>query len=482
MKDWEKIALNLLHESLNPIPHEKNELDWKADLSEKTEKLAHHLCAFANTQGGGFLAFGVDDNGSIIGIREKPYQETIKKLGNIARQNIIPGSAIDYTILTYQGHELLLVYVKESQEKPVHLRSGTIYDSYTRSAGQTRKMTKLEVAQLIARSSGASFEEESALSNLTSDDVIKRLDVQSYFDLLSMPLPQTNEAILDRLTYDKIVRKDGDSLLITNLGAILFAKDLREFDHLQRKSVRVIIYDKTDRLQVRREYEEKHGYASGFEGLINYISNQLPTNEIIEQALRKEVKMYPDLAIRELVANAIIHQDFSTMGTGPMVEIFSDRIEITNPGKPLINTMRFIDSPPQSRNELLASFMRRANICEERGSGIDKVIFQVELYQLPAPNFIETDNHLRVVLYAYRPLAKMEKGDRIRACYQHCCLKYVSGQRMSNQTLRERFSISEANYPMASRIIADTIKAKFVKPSEPESKSKKYATYLPYWG
>ena len=70
-----------------------------------------------------------------------------------------------------------------------------------------------------------------------------------------------------------------------------------------------------------------------------------------------------------------------------MVEIFSDRIEIMNPGKPLIDTDRFLDHSPKSRNEDLASFMRRINVCEERGSGIDKVITYCEIAQMPAPSF-----------------------------------------------------------------------------------------------
>src|SRR5476651_2367404 len=97
--------------------------------------------------------------------------------------------------------------------------------------------------------------------------------------------------------------------------------------------------------------------------------------------------MYPEIAIRELVANALIHQDFEETGTSPMIEIYEDRIEISNPGKALIDTLRFLDYSPQSRNEMLASFMRRLKICEERGSGVDKVAFQTELYQLPAPKF-----------------------------------------------------------------------------------------------
>lgn len=212
-----------------------------------------------------------------------------------------------------------------------------------------------------------------------------------------------------------------------------------------------------------------------------FINNHLSQNEQIGQAFRKEQLMYPELAIRELVANAIIHQDFNISGTGPLIEIFSDRIEITNPGIPLIDTMRFIDEPPLSRNEALASFMRRINICEERGSGIDKVISVVELFQLPAPEFRVTDNHTKVTLFSYKKLADMDKADRLRACYQHACLRYVSNDQMTNSSLRERFSIKDSNYSMASRIIGDTIAEGLIKPYDPDNTSRKHAKYVPFW-
>jgi len=164
-----------------------------------------------------------------------------------------------------------------------------------------------------------------------------------------------------------------------------------------------------------------------------------------------------------------------------MVEIFVDRIEITNPGRPVIPTERFIDSPPQSRNEILAALMRRIKICEERGSGIDKVIFHVELYQLPAPDFIEAPHHLKAILYAHKPLSKMDTATRIRACYQHCCLKYVSQEKMTNKSLRERLGISELNHSMVSRIISNAIQKSLIKRGDPDNKSKKHAYYIPFW-
>ena len=209
---------------------------------------------------------------------------------------------------------------------------------------------------------------------------------------------------------------------------MLFAKDINVFDAVKRKTLRVIQYEGKNKLKTLKDQAGKFGYAVGFERLMAYINGLLPSNEVIGQALRNTVSMYPQIAIRELVANALIHQDFDERGTGPMVEIYADRIEISNPGLPLITPNRFIDEY-QSRNEDLAGIMRRFGICEEKGSGIDKVIFNIELFQLPALDVQAQEKHTKVILYAYQKFADMDKKDRIRACYQHACLKFVTNIR-----------------------------------------------------
>ncbi len=168
--------------------------------------------------------------------------------------------------------------------------------------------------------------------------------------------------------------------------------------------------------------------------------------------------MYPEIAVRELVANALIHQDLSLTGNGPMVEVFGDRMEITNPGLPLVQVDRFLDTPPRSRNETLASFMRRIGVCEERGSGVDKVVFQTELFQLPAPIFEATGESTRVVLFAHRPLSQMEKSDRVRACHLHAA----------------------RNSSTASRLIKEALEAKQIRPHD-ELASRKLMKYVPWW-
>jgi predicted HTH transcriptional regulator len=169
---------------------------------------------------------------------------------------------------------------------------------------------------------------------------------------------------------------------------------------------------------------------------------QLPQNEIIENALRKKVKLLPDDSVRELIANALIHQDFSIGGAAPMIEVYSNRAELSNPGDPIVPVERFIDGY-QSRNERLADFMRRMSICEEKSSGIDRVVHEAEVFQLPAPDFRTGHRRTVVTVYGPKPFDDMDRDDRVRACYQHCALKWVVSQRMTNQSLRGRFGLPE---------------------------------------
>jgi predicted HTH transcriptional regulator len=259
----------------------------------------------------------------------------------------------------------------------------------------------------------------------------------------------------------------------------LFAKNLPEFESVQRKSVRVIVYKGKNKVETIREQIGAKGYALGFFGLVDWVNSQLPANEEIGKVLRKESRIYPEIAIRELVANALIHQDLSVKGFS-MIEIFSDRIEISNPGNPLITPDRFIDSYI-SRNEKLADLMRRMGFCEEKGSGLDKVIFYNELYQLPPINVIIDENRTRVTLYSYKKLNDLDKKEKVRACYQHACLKWVSNEKMSNQSLRKRFQIEDQNAAIASRIIKDTFEAGMIKEDDPENKSRKHRSYVPFW-
>lgn len=124
--------------------------------------------------------------------------------------------------------------------------------------------------------------------------------------------------------------------------------------------------------------------------------------------------------------------------------------------------------------------MRRIGIREERGSGVDKVVFETEYYQLPAPDFDVTGENTRAILFAHRPLSKMDKEDRVRACYLHACLRYVNRAYMTNTSLRDRFGIDVKNSATASRIIKETIDGGLIKPFD-DMASRKFKKYVPFW-
>jgi ATP-dependent DNA helicase RecG len=244
--------------------------------------------------------------------------------------------------------------------------------------------------------------------------------------------------------------------------------------------LRTVQYHGNSRIDTIREQTINRGYASGYAQSIDYIVNLLPSNEIIGRAFRNATPMFPELAIREIIANAVIHQDFSQTGNGPMVEIFDQRLEVTSPGHPLVSPARFIDAPPKSRNESVASMMRRINICEERGSSWDKIVSETEFHQLSAPLIELPEQSTRIVLFGPKSLTQMNKDERMRAMYLHACLRYVLREHLTNSSVRERFGIEQRNSAAASRLISEAIEAGLIAPLDPQA-GRKYMRYVPHW-
>ena len=280
-----------------------------------------------------------------------------------------------------------------------------------------------------------------------------------------------------------MIELESDGFFITNFGAISGARRLDDFDDLSRKNIRVVQYKGLNKIETLQEMEGHKGYAVGFDGLIQYLKQILPRSEVIEAAFRKEVTLYPEIALRELIANMLIHQDFSVHGAGPMINIFQDRIEFTNPGSllPSKKVDRLIGATPESRNELLARAFRRYNICEERGTGFIKVVAATELYGLPPVKFEVGSNYFKVTLSAPRKFTEMSQEERIEACYQHAVLKYYSSSAMTNTSLRERLKMHEKQRTQVSKLISEAVESGRIKRKDPESNSSKFVEYIPYW-
>lgn len=477
--------LSLVNE-LRRLPAETEWLEFKENNADANE-IGENISALANSAAlygkpKAYVIWGVGDGThQVVGTTFCP---AITRVGNEQLENWLsrllePGCQFRFHSLDVEEKPIVLLEIDWASHQPIRFHG----QEYLRIGSCKRKLKDFpeKERELWRVFDHTPFEAQIVAAELSVDEVLALLDYPSYFKLLGLPLPDDKYRVADAMAADQLVRRsDAGRWDVTNLGAVLFAAKLSEFHSLKRKAIRVIVYKGNSRVQTIREQVGAKGYSNGFEGLIGFVNSLLPSNEVIEMALRKTVPMYPELAVRKLVANALIHQDLFVTGAGPTIEIFEDRIEITNPGVPLIETIRFLDSPPRSRNESLASIMRRIGVCEERGSGVDKVVFQAELYQLPAPAFEIAGDNTKAILFAQRPLTRMDKEDRIRACYLHACLKFVNREHMTNTTLRERFGIEKSNKSMASRYIREAVRAGLIKLKDSEA-GPKMSQYVPFW-
>jgi len=417
IKDLKNLLKDLVSHS-----HETEWLEFKLnyhsaeEIGERLSALANGACL--NNKPYGFLIFGVEDRTHNIQgttFKAKSAKKGQEELENWLIQRLDPRIDFKTFEFCYEENIRISMYVIPAAiDQPVKF----IHQAYVRIGSYTRLLKDFpqKESKIWNRKRKQVFELEIALSNISSDEVVSVLDTQVYFELLKLPYPTNRGGVLERFISEKLIVKNSSRYSITNLGAILFAKNLTDFPEIRRKAIRVIVYKFNHKIETLREQLGRKGYVTGFLGLIDWVNSQLPANEEIGKAFRDDKRMYPEIAIRELLANAIIHQDFQEKGF-PMVEIFSDRIEVTNPGIPLITPERFIDEY-QSRNDILADLMRRLGICEEKGSGIDKVIFYNEMYQLPAPDIF---------------------------------------------------------------ILKETLISKMIKEDNPESNSRKYKKYIPFW-
>lgn len=478
--------LESLVQELIKLPKETEWLEFKVSQAD-AEEIGEYISALSNSaalQGKSFayLLWGIDDlTHSLVGTTFVPSNFKVgnEELESWLLRLLSPKLQFEFFTVTVDQKPVVILEIERAYHAPTQFKQA----EYIRIGSYKKRLSQFADREraLWRVFDQRPFEVGIALERQSEEKVTQLLDFTSCFDLLKRPPPENRRGVIAALASEKMITpSDAGGWNITNLGGLLFAKSLDTFPTLRRKAMRVIQYRGIDRVHTIKEQVGSRGYASGFEGLINYVNGLIPTNEVIGKALRKDLPMFPELAVRELVANALIHQDLFVGGAGPMVEIFQDRIEITNPGAPLVDTARFLDSPPQSRNEALASLLRRFGVCEERGSGWDKVVHESEYYQLPAPLAERTDGHTRVTLFAYKPLSAMTKAERIHACYLHSCLKYVMRQFLTNPSLRERLGVEEHNKATVSRYIKEAVEAGLIAPDD-ESAARNQMRYVPFW-
>jgi predicted HTH transcriptional regulator len=455
------------------VPKENQRLEFKEAKNQfDNDKLYEYCVAIAN-EGGGILLLGIANQPPRPIVGSNAYRDLVATAERIF-DNV--GFRVEVEEVAHPDGRVVVFHIpSRPRGTAYHVRGAYLM----RSGEQLTAMSEDRLRGIFAEGQ-PDWAEQPSVDDLDGQQVVEMLDVQAYFELMKLPFPTDQQGILDRLRQEHLIDLVDGRYSIRRIAALLLARRLNDFPDVSRKAPRVIVYSGTSKLETKLDQTGAKGYAVGFQGLLGFVMAQLPQNEVIQDALRTAVKLVPELAIRELVANSLIHQDLTIGGVSVMVEVYSNRVEISNPGVPVVPVDRFIDGY-QSRNERIADLMRRMGICEEKSSGIDKVVSAAEMYQLPAPVFQALHQRTSVIIFGHQPFDVMDRDDRVRACYQHCVLRWVMAERMTNQSLRDRFHLPEQKSAVISQVIAATIEAGLIKPDEAVGTSRKLARYLPYW-
>ncbi|RYC30863.1 transcriptional regulator [Lichenibacterium minor] len=478
--DPRALLLSLCQES-----SEKGWLEFKSNRFEADET-GQYVSGLANSamldhKKTAYLVFGVEnDTHKIVGTDIRLKKKTVgsQLFEHWLARHIHPRISIDFIEFEVDSHHIEIIVIDPGYISPVRFKN----EEYIRvdSVQQHLRDYSERERALWAITSRYSFEEGSALSHVTAEEIKERFHCEKLIISLNPNKKQISN-VIDQLLMEGLILDDSQNRFdATNLLAIIAAKEISEFPLLATKAPRVITYKGTDKLHAIDDQTGSYGYGIAFSRLLDFIMGKIASKEEMIKGVRTKTHAVPEITVREILANALIHQDFMSQTDRPRVEIFTDKVRLTNPGLPLVSTDRFIDAPPKSRNKRLADLMNRMGLCEQRGSGIDRALDAIEAYALPAPTFQDVEASTVVTIFGQRSFAEMSREDRIRACYQHAALKYENGSTMSNASLRSRLGVSDKQYPQVSIVIRESIDLGRIRPLD-EDQAKRNARYVPWY-
>lgn len=479
--------LQRLVTQLAALPSETEWVEFKENNASPKE-IAEYISALSNAatlceRPRAYLVWGVDDSTHQIVGTTFDYRK--EKRGNQELevwllQMVNPKIDFRFYETTINDNAVVILEIPAATSEPTRVGS----TAYVRMGTSKKPIVNFpdKEARLWRLLDATPQELRIAKGDLTEDEVTGLLDYPAYYRALGLPIPSSMAKIFDDLSNEHFLRpNDAGGWDITNLGALVLALDLRRFDTLARRAVRVIQYRGKGRMNGLQERSFVRGYLVSHEEVVQYVMAIVPQEEILVGAMRRKTTSFPEVAVRELVANLLVHQDLSERGATLMIEIFEGRIEFTNPGTPLVPIDRMLDMAPRARNDAMASFLHKCGICEERGSGWDKIVGATCEAGLPAPRVIDQGGvFTRVTLYSKVPINQMGKQERIWTCYMLACLVCVNSDAIANADVRRVFGLTDAQRSLAGRILGDTLSAGLIRLVDSQA-APRVRKYIPFW-
>lgn len=473
-----------LLDSLRAYPAETEWFEFKGGHFDP-EDFGEYVSALANSamlhdRRRAYLIFGVQDGThEIIGTTVHLGTEKVKGelFESWLSRFLSPKINISFEWCTVGGKHVEIACIEPAYTQPVRFKNV----AYVRINSIKRRLDEFVAKErtLWQLTSRYAFEEGVAVSHLSLRELIEGffcIELSKLLYGVDLPL----DTVVQNFVQDGLLIDDlQGGYDVTNLLALLAARRLSDFKTISHKALRVITYKTATKLTGVEDITGVMGYAIAFPRILAHILKEGGSREVFENGIRRRKYVYPEKAIREFLANALIHQDFIALGN-PVVEIHVDKIRFVNPGTSLVPQDRWIDAPAKSRNERLAALMRKANLCESRGSGVDRAVWVIEKAVQAPPLFAESDGSTVVTMFTNTNFGMMSKEDRMRACYQHATLCYLASDPMSNSSLRGRLGLNKNQYQSATNVITDAIDAGLIRPLD-EDQGNKFAKYVPSW-
>lgn len=476
--------------SLIGYPAETEWLEFK-DANADPERIGRDISALANAAAfngreWGYKIWGVDDaTRHLVGTSFDPLTKKAKGNQDLLiwlRRFVSQNASYEFESAEAGGLAFVILKIRAALGQPVYWNGM----AYIREGSSTTRLEpgSAKEAELWRRLQSGNFEGLIAEKDVTADEIEGLLDVPAYFELLRVRRPGDPGAVWKALEEQGLIKlQDNGRHAITNLGALLMARDLGSFRSLRSKALRVVRFSGASGLDITDDVTFDKGYALSLPEAERHIMSMTPATEGVDGAFRRIRSEYPQRAVRELLSNMVIHQDLSDMTCGPVVWIYENRVKFSNPGTTLIPVERMLNDQPKTRNGALVRCLRQMGLCEEGGSGWDLTVAACEALHMPAPQVRSEDGlGTEVTLFGGRAYARMTKAERKDAVYWHACLSYAQDEPMGNQSLRERFGLddSKTSSVAMSRLIRECCDDGIIK-EEDEAAGTKYRRYIPAW-
>ncbi|MCX5797008.1 MAG: putative DNA binding domain-containing protein [Elusimicrobia bacterium] len=364
-----------------------------AECKERyTSRIDEDIVAFANTKGGTLL-LGVRDDGSIRG---EQLTNDLKARINSLAHNCKPAIAVE----TAQAGGLVAIEVPEGSQKPYSCASGY----YRRLDGSTQKMGHEELRLMFREHDAWPFEARPA--PVPGFAGMSRAKALAFAAEAGIKIARTPTA--DFLRSLKVADANG----VNNAGALFFAKQVR--DSLPQAQTTLLAFKGTDRVHIYDRRDVRDDLFTQFQEAMQFLEKHLNVRSEIKGVDRQDIYELPLEALREAVVNALMHRDYSVTGTQVSVDVFDDRVEITNPGglPKGLAPGALGKGVSIRRNELVADLFARLHKVERAGTGIQRMRAAMAAAGLQEPEF-ETHGFFRTVLYRSPEFALSAPGTRV---------------------------------------------------------------------